>query len=67
MSERAGRVEEALASLSQYYETRARSDRQVRSALVYPAVMLVLMLVFFIYFPTTKIGLWNHPQAYFSA
>ena len=45
MSERAGRVEEALASLSQYYETRARSDRQVRSALVYPAVMLVLMLV----------------------
>lgn len=45
MSERAGRVEEALASLSRYYETRARSDRQIRSALVYPAVMLVLMLV----------------------
>ena len=45
VGERAGRTEEALAALSQYYENRARMDRRIRSALLYPAVMLVLMLV----------------------
>ena len=45
VGERAGRTEEALASLSRYYEDRARLDRRIRSALLYPAVMLVLMLV----------------------
>lgn len=45
VGERAGRTEEALLSLSRYYEGRVRLDRRVRSALLYPAVMLVLMLV----------------------
>ena len=45
VGEETGRTEEALAALSRYYERRARLDRQVRSALLYPAVMLVLMLV----------------------
>jgi len=41
----AGRTEEALAGLSRYYEERVRMDRRIRSALLYPAVMLGLMLV----------------------
>jgi len=45
VGEETGRTEEALAGLSQYYERRMRLERQVRSALLYPAVMLVLMLV----------------------
>ncbi len=45
VGESTGRTEEALSALSQYYEQRARLDRQVRSALLYPAVMLVLMLL----------------------
>lgn len=45
MGERTGRAEEALKALSSYYEGRVRLDRYVRSALLYPAVMLVLMLV----------------------
>lgn len=45
VGERAGRTEEALAALSRYYERRARLDRRVKSALLYPAVMLLLMLV----------------------
>ncbi len=45
VGERAGRTEEALASLAKYYEGRVRLDRRVRSALLYPAVMLMLMLV----------------------
>ena len=45
VGEETGRTEEALAALSRYYERRARQDRQVRGALLYPAVMLVLMLL----------------------
>ena len=45
VGERSGKTEEALSSLSTYYEERLRMDRRVRSALLYPAVMLGLMLV----------------------
>ena len=45
VGERSGRTEEALAGLSRYYEERVRMDRRIRSALLYPAVMLGLMLV----------------------
>jgi len=45
VGERTGRTEEALAALSRYYEDRVRLSRRVRSALLYPAVMLALMLV----------------------
>ena len=45
VGEQSGRVEEALSALSAYYEGRARLDRRIRSALLYPAVMLALMLV----------------------
>ena len=44
VGERSGRTEEALSALSGYYESRARLDRRVKNALLYPAVMLVLML-----------------------
>ena len=45
VGETAGRTEEALAALSRYYEDRVRMDRRVKSALLYPAVMLGVMLV----------------------
>ena len=45
VGEAAGRTEEALAALAQYYEGRVRLDRRIRSALLYPIVMLLLMLV----------------------
>ena len=45
VGERSGRTEEALNALSAYYEQRDQLDRQVRSALLYPSVLLVLMLV----------------------
>ena len=44
VGERSGRTEEALSALSDYYESRARLERRVKSTLLYPAVMLVLML-----------------------
>jgi len=45
VGERTGRTEEALRALSQYYESRERTDRQIKSALTYPAILLVMMLV----------------------
>ena len=45
VGEQTGLAEEALAGLSRYYEGRARMDRRIKSALLYPAVMLMLMLV----------------------
>lgn len=45
VGEHAGRTEEALSALSRYYERQTRLNRRIRSALLYPAVMLVLMLL----------------------
>ena len=45
VGETAGRTEEALSALSRYYEDRVRMDRRIKSALLYPAVMLAVMLI----------------------
>lgn len=45
VGERSGRTEEALKALADYYTRKSRLDRQVRSALLYPAVLLGMMLV----------------------
>lgn len=45
VGERVGRTEEVLSSLARYYERRDAMDRRVRSALTYPAILLMLMLV----------------------
>ena len=45
VGERSGRTEEALQSLARYYEDRSRLEHQLRSALLYPAILLLMMLV----------------------
>lgn len=45
VGERTGRTEEALNALAKYYEERERMDRQIRNALTYPSILLLLMLV----------------------
>ena len=44
VGERAGRTEEALSALARHYEDRTRLDRRIKSALLYPAILLVIML-----------------------
>ncbi|MBQ3076508.1 MAG: type II secretion system F family protein [Clostridia bacterium] len=44
VGEEAGRTEEALGALARYYEDRARLDRRIRSALLYPSLLLLIML-----------------------
>ena len=45
VGEQTGRPEETLRALSDYYESREQLNRHIRNALLYPAVLLVLMLV----------------------
>lgn len=43
VGERVGRTEESLDALAVYYEGRARMERRIRTALLYPAVLLVVL------------------------
>lgn len=45
VGEESGQTDEALAALAQHYEGRVRLDKRIRSALLYPAIMLLLMLL----------------------
>lgn len=45
VGERSGRTEESLAALARYYESRAQLDRRLRTALLYPAVLLLILLI----------------------
>jgi len=44
VGEQTGRLEEALVSLAEYYDNRDQLNRWIRSALVYPAVLFLVML-----------------------
>lgn len=59
VGERSGRTEEALGALSRYYEDLGRLDRRVRSALTYPAILLVLMLVVIVVLLTKVLPIFN--------
>ena len=45
IGEETGRLEEALNTLADFYEQRIRTKMQIRSAVSYPAMVLVLMLL----------------------
>jgi len=45
VGEQTGRMEETLTSLYHYYEAQEHRNRQLRSALTYPAILLLMMLV----------------------
>lgn len=44
VGDRTGWLEEALNSLSAYYEERERMDQRIRSVLLYPSILFLLML-----------------------
>lgn len=45
VGEQVGRTEETLLALSRYYEERAHMNRQLKNALTYPAILLIMMLI----------------------
>lgn len=44
VGEAAGRTEEALNALARHYESRMSLDRRLRSALLYPCILILIML-----------------------
>lgn len=44
VGERSGQIEQTLHTLARYYESRERMDRHLRSALMYPAALLAVLL-----------------------
>lgn len=45
VGERTGRLEEALIALADYYENQERMNRQIKSALAYPSLLMMMMVV----------------------
>jgi len=45
VGERTGNLEEALTSLANYYDERERMNQRIRSALLYPSALFLLMMV----------------------
>ena len=44
VGERSGKIEQTLHTLARYYENRERMDRHFRSALVYPAALMAVLM-----------------------
>ncbi len=45
IGQQTGKLEQTLQSLSNFYEQRSRSSRQIKNAISYPSMVFVLMLV----------------------
>lgn len=63
VGEEAGRTEEALLALSGYYDAREQMDRRLRGALLYPAVLMVLMLVVIVVLLSRVLPVFNEVYA----
>lgn len=63
MGERTGRQEETLRALAQYYDTLARLSDRIRSALLYPSVLLVLMTVVIVVLLTQVLPVFSEVYA----
>lgn len=57
--EKAGRLEQSFQALSSYYETRMQLKNQLRSALLYPSILMVLMLVIIIVLLVKVLPIFN--------
>lgn len=63
VGERSGRTEQSLESLSRYYEQQDQMERQIKSALTYPAILLLLMLVVIVVLLTKVLPVFDEVYA----
>lgn len=63
VGEQTGRSEESLRALSRYYDRRARVDRQTRSALLYPSILLLIMLTVIVVLLTKVLPMFSDVYA----
>lgn len=57
--ERTGRLEQAFAALSDYYDRQMQVSSQIRSALLYPAILMLLMLVIIVVLLVKVLPIFN--------
>lgn len=58
-----GRTEDTLQAISRYYEEREQMSRQIRSALTYPAILLLLMMGVIVVLLTQVLPVFNEIYA----
>ena len=63
VGERSGRTEQALQALSRYYEQQDQMSRQVRAALTYPSILLLLMLAVIVVLLTQVLPVFDEVYA----
>jgi type IV pilus assembly protein PilC len=63
VGERTGRLEDALDALSRYYEARESQEQRLRSALTYPAILLLIMLVVIVVLLSQVLPVFNDVYA----
>jgi len=63
VGERTGHLEGTLLSLAEYYKDRCRVSSMVRSALLYPAMIMVLMLVVIVVLLVKVLPIFNEVYA----
>ncbi len=63
VGERTGKLEEALSALAQYYEQREQMDWRIRNALIYPAILLLLMLAVIVVLLTKVLPVFDNVYA----
>ncbi len=63
VGEESGRSEEALTALHHYYEQRDHMEQQLRSALLYPSILMLVMLVVIVVLLTQVLPIFNDVYA----
>jgi len=63
VGEKTGRSEEALRALARYHDRRSQMDRQMRSALLYPSILLLIMLAVIVVLLTQVLPIFNDVYA----
>jgi type IV pilus assembly protein PilC len=65
VAEKVGRTEETLKSLADYYESRDRLSRNLRNALTYPSILLLIMLIIIVLLISKVLPVFNEVYASF--
>ena len=59
LGEQAGRLDEVMASLSDYYDKEAALNQTIRSAVTYPLIMILMMLLVILVLVTKIMPIFN--------
>ena len=59
LGEQAGRLDEVMASLSDYYDKEAALNQTIRSAVTYPLIMILMMLLVILVLITKIMPIFN--------